>query len=64
MKEDNHDSRADTSQKEAHRLGTMHLHGVPDAGWTADFDWTRTGGSQIYPVPGGWVLGDYLIRRS
>lgn len=57
MKEDNRDSRADTNRKEAHRIGTMHLHGVPDEAWTADYDWTRTGGSQAYPVPDGWVLG-------
>ena len=47
MKEDNRDSRADTSQKEAHRLGTMYLHGVPDEAWTADYDWTRTGGRRF-----------------
>ena len=61
MKEDNRDSRADTSRKEAHRIGTMHLHGVPDEAWTADYDWTRTGGSQVYPVPDGWVVGIFAL---
>jgi hypothetical protein len=43
-------------QKEAHRLGTIGKWDAPDAGWAAEYDWTRYRGPPAYPVPGAWVL--------